>query len=212
MLVASYLNVLAFIVILVCLDHQTFVFSAAQHMAGFDYFALKSATGGCIGRKSDGGDALILKACMHDDDTIYWRLDDMGKFHSKVNDNECIQVGQRPEIEDGVDDGLQRGTRVYVKSCVQDGLKYHFQWFDELWKMEMSGPLSLQMRPDLCVVHFSADNPVLGESRIMMLECAALGGSRALGWEALYMDYFTLDSPSGGCIARKTDGGDGKQQ
>lgn len=152
--------------------------SAVHVEAQMDYFALKSATGGCIGRKMDGsGDKLFPKACTRGDDTIYWRIDDMYRIHSKVDDSECIQVRQQPEIADGVEGISNKDLRVYVKECASLGLKSHFQWFDPSWAMEgsMSGALYLLMRNDLCMVHYSADNSVLGESHIMMLDCDEAG-------------------------------------
>ena len=150
----------------------------------YDYFTLDSAAGGCIGRKQDGSDELFLKECTSDDDYIQWRFDEQGYFRSKVNDDECMQAGQVPEITDGVE-ALVAGTTMYVKECVDGGLKQDFQVMDESFATlgGLSGPIYLESRPDLCVVHFGA-NPTIGESRIMLLECDSLGGQRALGWEA----------------------------
>ena len=71
---------------------------------------------------------------------------------------------------------------MYVKTCANPGsLKEGFQVFDPSWGGQ--GPLSLASRPDLCVVHFGAE-PVIDESRIMLIECNAVGGARGEGWEA----------------------------
>lgn len=132
---------------------------------------------------SDKYKALFLKACTSFDENIQWRLDSHGRFRSKVNDMDCIQAGQSPLIEEGVD-ALSSGTRMYVKTCA-DGMKKDFQAMSDTFIKDggLSGPLTLASRPDLCVVHFGAD-PTIGESRIQLLLCDTLGGDRALGWEA----------------------------
>ena len=150
-----------------------------------EYVTLDTAAGGCIGRKQDGSDELFLKECTANDEYIQWRLDDSGRFRSRVNDNECMQAGQWDELQAGIE-ALMSGVSMYVKDCGRDfGTKYDYQVFDESFATigGLSGPLFLASRPDLCVVHFGAD-PALGESRIMLTECAELGGFRALGWEA----------------------------
>ena len=149
-----------------------------------DYVTLDAAAGGCIGRKQDGSDELYLKDCSSNDDSIQWRWDGKGRFRSKLDDTRCMQVGQWPAIQSGVKEALNNGTPLYVKDC-GEGLKKDFQVFDQSFEKVggLSGPLFLQSRPDLCVVHFGAE-PVIGESRIMMKDCDSLGGDRSLGWEA----------------------------
>ena len=151
----------------------------------FDYVILDSLSGnqrgGCMGRSADGSDELLYKTCRSDDDTVQWRLDNEGRLRSKVDDTECLQAEERPEILQDVDN-LMRGSRVYVKPCAIPGsLKEDFQLIDASWNS--TGLMRLQYRPDLCIVHFGAD-PVVGESRIMLVECDTLGGARAEGWEA----------------------------
>ena len=150
-----------------------------------DYVTLDTAAGGCIGRKQDDSDELFLKECTANDEYIQWRLDDRGRFRSRVNDDECMQAGQWDELQAGIE-ALMTGVTMYVKDCGRDfGIKYDYQVFDESFVTigGLSGPLFLASRPDLCVVHFGS-NPTIGESRIMLTECAELRGFRALGWEA----------------------------
>ena len=171
-----------------------------------EYFALKAATGGCIGRRETGTDELVFSECNTENDFVLWRMDEEGRFHSKTADNLCIQADRFPELLAGTD-GLDRGTSLYVKEC-NSNLKQPFQAFDATW--DMSGaPLTLASRPDLCVVHFGAQ-PVIGESKIMLIECADLTAERAEGWMAVYpaFSYFTLSAADGGCLARKSDGSD----
>ncbi|CAB9501331.1 expressed unknown protein [Seminavis robusta] len=175
-----------------------------------NYFMLQNDNG-CIGRRRDGSDDLVLKTCDPTDEHIFWRWD-VNQFRSYTDDASCMQVGQLPKISTGTG-ALQRGTRVYSKPCAIAGsARDPFQAFDLFFE---GGPLTLMDRPDLCVTHFGAD-PSVGESRIMMIPCAELMGERALGWAIVAVDfeedYFVLDSEPGngraGCMGRNLDGSD----
>ncbi|CAB9522727.1 expressed unknown protein [Seminavis robusta] len=172
-----------------------------------DYFQLRAAGGGCIGRPSaSAGRELLLKSCDFSDPTVMWRWDMYGRFHSQVNDGECIQAEQSPDILLGPD-FLEKGTQMYVKPC-KEGAGTVFQSFDDDWEFAgLTGPLFLNIRPDLCMTHFGAV-PVIGESRIMLSDCASLGSTRGEGWTAFFPSYFVLTSYSGGCIARRSNGND----
>lgn len=173
----------------------------------FEYVVLDSLPGfrrgGCIGRNdttldgepSGGGDELAYHPCRSDDDALQWRLDNAGRLRSKVNGQaECLQAEERPDVLQSVDN-LIRGSQMYVKPCATPGsVVEDFQIVDvDFWAASaaegenpdtLQGPLRMLYRPDLCIVHFGAD-PVIGESRIMLVECASLGGERAKGWEAI---------------------------
>ena len=176
-----------------------------------DYFLLAAATDGCLGRPPvTAGDALLLVECDESNPNAVWRMDPDGKFRSRANDEECIQAGQRPELLEGVDDGLVSGSTLYIKGC-NGSLRQPFQEFDDMWVMEgMNGPLTLEERPDLCVVPFG-DTPDVGNDRILLVECSTLGTEgRGAGWTAIYpnieYDYVTLEASAGGCMARKAKG------
>ena len=173
----------------------------------FEYVVLDALPGfrrgGCIGRNdttlfgdsSGGGDELAYLPCRSDDDALQWRLDNAGRLRSKVNDQtDCLQAEERPDVLQSVDN-LMRGSQLYVKPCATPGsVAEDFQLIDvDFWAASASGaenpeilqgPLRMLYRPDLCIVHFGAD-PTIGESRIMLVECASLGGERAKGWEAV---------------------------
>ena len=121
-----------------------------------NFFMLAAATDGCLGRLPvSSGDELLLLECDESDDNVMWRLDANGKMRSKVNETECVQAGQRPEISAGIDNGLASGSQLYVKECAlsESAIKAPFQEFDDMWASAgLSGPLSLEERPDLCVV------------------------------------------------------------
>ena len=174
---------------------------SASVAASSNYFLLESPSG-CIGRSSNGGDLLLLKECDSSDDTVLWRQDGQSRFRSYTNDAECMHVGLDSLNTTA---GLKRGSGLYTKPC--RSAKKPFQHFDSDWS---EGPLTLMERPDLCVVHFGA-TPVIGESRIMMVPCAELGGPRLLGWNpaSVEFDYVLLDSlpgsPRGGCIGQNED-------
>jgi len=160
-------------------------FSLAQQNAEGDYFMLQAAAGsggGCIGLRQDGSDELFLKECNANDEFVLFRWDANGRFRSKRNDNQCIQAGRAPAIEGGVL-ALEARMSMYIKDCKMGRFK-DLQQFDSSWQTNgLSGPLLLSSRPDLCVVHYGS-RPVVGESRIMLLECAILGGDRSKGWTA----------------------------
>jgi len=150
-------------------------------------------------------------------DNLMWRLDNQGRFHSKVDDTECMQAGTVPAVLGDADDTLRQGSKLYVSQCSDDGDDdvLAFQAFDDFWAIGMSGPLSLQNRPDLCVVYDGA-SPVIGQSEIKLLTCSLLGGPRGKGWTAVYPDtpvvyYFTLSAAAGGCLARKAKGSGGDE-
>ena len=152
-----------------------------------EYMTIEAQVGGCIARKDKGmgGDELFLKECLSNDQNIQWRLDDQGRFHSKVNDTECMQVGEAPALFVGPG-ALRQGTDLFVKAC-EGPRKPTFQNlnFPVISSSDISymvtAVVALESRPDLCVVHFAAD-PTINESRIMLVDCASLGGDRGKGW------------------------------
>ena len=177
--------------------------AAAQKSDEIKYIMIQSE-GGCISRRSPMNtelDDLFLSACNPKDPKVLWRFDrtsmaagdSVAQFRSAMDDSECIQVGERWEINQGTE-ALQRGTSLYTKRCSVPNrnefniAKEAFQAFPFAWSI-IEGPLTLDSRPDLCVVHFGV-KPKLGESRIMLLECDSLSGSsgRALGWKAVPVD------------------------
>jgi len=150
----------------------------------YQYFTLSAASGGCLARKQDGSTELFLKECSSNDVYSQWRLDSMGRFRSKVDDD-CMQAAEYPTLLIGPE-ALKIGTGVFVKSCVGP-LKMTYQEMlvaaplsnDMIWKSQ----IQIASRPDLCVVHFGA-SPTVGEARVMLAECATLGGNRGEGWIA----------------------------
>ena len=172
--------------------------AAAQATNEKKYFMIQTE-GGCISRRApdnDVNDELFLDACNPQNEKLLWRFDHTstaitgdtaGQFRSAMDDSECIQVGERWEINQGPE-ALQRGTSLYTKRCSIPNrnefniAKEAFQAFPIAWSI-YEGPLTLDARPDLCVVHFGV-NAKVGESRIMLLECDSLSGTtgRALGW------------------------------
>jgi hypothetical protein len=147
-----------------------------------DFFTLDSALGGCIGRQLDD-DELLLMSCSATDDALQWRWDDQGRFHSKVDDTECMQVGRGRRIRAGVNK-LRHGIKLYIKPC-SSKKRVDFQTFDDSFEIEggLSGPLFLEARPELCVVS-RGTTANLGTDPIMLVKCNKLDEKRALGWEA----------------------------
>ena len=177
--------------------------AAAQATNEEKYFMIQSE-GGCISRRAPNNnvnDELFLDACNPQNQKLLWRFDHTsmatgdttGQFRSAMDDSECIQVGERWEINQGTET-LQRGTSLYTKRCSIPNrnefniAKEAFQAFPIAWSI-YEGPLTLDSRPDLCIVHFGVQAKV-GEARIMLLECDSLSGTtgRALGWNIVHVN------------------------
>lgn len=139
-----------------------------------EYFTLDTVGGGCIGIDKGGarkGNALKLLECVSNNDSIQWRIDEDVRFHSKVNDDMCMQAGYGKSVNDG--------TKMRIYPCSNS----RYQKFDDSFIMDgLFGPIKLESEPNLCVVSRGVKRNI-GVDPIIMKACDILEDDRAIGWE-----------------------------
>lgn len=137
-----------------------------------EYQTYDSVGGGCIGLNKGSvkpRNKLKLLKCVSDNDAIQWRVDELGRFHSKVDDDACMQA-------DGSSRKLKDGMKLRIYPCSDS----EFQKFD--YNFETAGPIKPVSSPDLCVVRRGV-NANIGSDPIILKKCSVLDEDRALGWE-----------------------------
>ena len=138
-----------------------------------EYFTLDAVGGGCIGLNggnADSGNGLKLLECVSGNNAIQWSLDDLGRFHSKVDPTVCMQAGRGQSVQDG------SMMRIYLCS------NSRFQQFDSA-TFGLDGPIKLVSEPSLCVVSRGVHRNI-NVDPIILKRCDGLDEDRAMGWKA----------------------------
>lgn len=153
-----------------CIQTESIVVAAADEYVG-EWFELsaREQTGCLVVEKSDARheQKLILGDCGVDASTT-WRYNN-GLFHTKLNDDFCIQVGRGEKSPDP-------GRKMRLAPCdATNDLQQFYQF-------EMTGHIQLKTNDKLCV-EYHGKNANVNEDDIILKKCK----SSVDGWDRVFI-------------------------
>jgi hypothetical protein len=135
-------------------------------------------------------------------DEAYWSLDEMGRFHSKINDSMCIQAEHSPEGGEA--------TPLLLLPCSDEEADLDLQMFEVNGTDDgsYSTPpqrLSLAKYRGYCVFYVGDWSGEESMQIVLKDSCDDEDSGWLIEYQVL---WFVLEAKGGGCLSRKQDGSD----